>query len=283
MRVDGCTSCRGCSARRPRTSTSSTTCSAGPRIEYVDKQEEASLRVALYATEAARRRLGGLHALRARPVDDHGLCGGLIPFAEFNQFPRNTYQSAMMKQALGVYALNHPMRMDTIAHVMVAPQQPITTTRLDAIVGASDAPAGINAIVVIMCYTGQNQEDSVIVTHTAALDRRACSARSNYRRYRDEEHQNGGTDAERFEHVGHARQRGRQARRQLRHLDDSGIIAVGTRVQPNDVIIGKTVTTTELGEGARRAVKRDKSTTSSTTAAWSTRCCAPPTATAPAW
>jgi len=43
-------------------------------------------------------------------------------------------------------------------------------------------------------------------------------------------------------------------------LDDSGVVPVGTRVRPNDVLISKTVTTTELGEGARRAVKRDKST-----------------------
>ena len=63
----------------------------------------------------------------------------------------------MMKQALGVYTLNYQTRMDTIAHVMVAPQRPLVTTRLDAVVGASDAPSGVNAVVCIMCYTGQNQ------------------------------------------------------------------------------------------------------------------------------
>jgi len=59
--------------------------------------------------------------------------------------------------------------MDTIAHTLVAPQRPIVTTRMDALVGVSDAPAGVNAIVAIMCYTGQNQEDSVIVNQEGQL------------------------------------------------------------------------------------------------------------------
>lgn len=33
-----------------------------------------------------------------------------------------------------------------------------------------DLPAGINAIVAIMCYTGYNQEDSVIM-NKCAVDR----------------------------------------------------------------------------------------------------------------
>jgi DNA-directed RNA polymerase II subunit RPB2 len=227
-------------------------------LEYVDKQEEASLRVALHAT---RQPDDGWEAYTHCELEASmivGLCGGLIPFAEFNQAPRNTYQSAMMKQALGVYTLNHPIRMDTIAHVMVAPQRPLTTTRLDGIVGASEAPAGVNAMVVVLCYTGQNQEDSIIVNQ-AALDRGMFRS-VKLQTYRDEETQNGGTDAEKIEHVG--RLAGVAGKRDSRYdaLDDTGVVAVGTRVATNDVLIGKTVTTTELGEGARRAVKRDKST-----------------------
>ena len=120
-------------------------------IEYIDKQEEAGLRVALSPLREPER-MGCVHALRLDPSLIVGLCGACIPFPEYNQSPRNTYQSAMMKQALGVYTLNHPLRMDTIAHTMVAPQKPLVTTRMDGMVGVSDAPAGINAIVAIMCY-----------------------------------------------------------------------------------------------------------------------------------
>lgn len=227
-------------------------------IEYVDKQEEASLRVALSPFQTPAEGWKSFTHCELHPCLIAGLSGSLIPFPEFNQSPRNTYQSAMMKQALGVFALNHPVRMDTIAHNMVAPQKPMTTTRMDSLIGASDAPAGINAIVAIMCYTGQNQEDSLIMNRKF-LELGAFRS-VKLQTYRDEERQNGGTDAERFENVGKLNNVAGKRDANYERLDDQGIVNVGTNVSQNDVLISKTVTTTELGEGARKAVKRDKST-----------------------
>jgi DNA-directed RNA polymerase II subunit RPB2 len=227
-------------------------------LEYVDKQEEAGLRVALSPLREPEEGWAAFTHCEVDPSLIMGLCASCIPFADFNQSPRNTYQSAMMKQALGVYTLNNALRMDTIAHTMVTPQKPIVTTRMDALIGVSDAPAGVNAIVAIMCYTGMNQEDSVIVNQ-AALDRGMFRS-VKFQTYRDEERQNGGTDAERFEHVGKLANVAGKRDSNYDCLEDNGVIAVGTRVAPNDVLISKTVTTTELGEGARRAIKRDKST-----------------------
>ena len=223
-------------------------------LEYVDKQEEIELKVGVYLADSLQRNDYTHYELH--PSHINGLCASLIVYPDHNQSPRNCYQSAMGKQAVSVYALNYPRRLDAVAHVLMNGQMPIVTTRIDDILHTSEAPTGCTAIVCIMCYSGFNQEDSLIV-NKSALDRGLFRS-VKYQTYKDEEKTNG-SDTERFEIPLHDECNGMQMGCYDK-LGKDGFVAIGTQVHAGDVIVGKTITTTELGDGARRSVKRDRST-----------------------
>ncbi|KAJ9156196.1 DNA-directed RNA polymerase subunit beta [Pleurostoma richardsiae] len=190
-----------------------------------------------------------------------GICASIIPFPDHNQSPRNTYQSAMGKQAMGVYLTNYSRRMDTMANILYYPQKPLATTRSMEFLKFRELPAGQNAIVAIACYSGYNQEDSVIMNQSS-IDRGLFRSLF-FRSYTDSEKRVGINIVETFEKPF------RSDTLRLKHgtydkLDDDGIIAPGIRVSGEDIIIGKTSPINpdnqELGQRTQAHVKRDAST-----------------------
>ncbi|QIW97967.1 hypothetical protein AMS68_003485 [Peltaster fructicola] len=190
-----------------------------------------------------------------------GVCASIIPFPDHNQSPRNTYQSAMGKQAMGVTLTNYLLRMDTMANVLYYPQKPLATTRSMEFLKFRELPAGQNAIVAIACYSGYNQEDSVIMNQSS-IDRGLFRSLF-YRAYIDQEKRVGMSVVEAFEKPTRSdtlRMKGGTYDK----LDDDGLITPGSRVSGEDIIIGKTAPIApdaeELGQRTKLHVKRDVST-----------------------
>jgi DNA-directed RNA polymerase II subunit RPB2 len=208
-------------------------------IDFLDVEEEESSMIAMKITDLVSHRdycFTYTHC-EIHPAMILGVSASIIPFPDHNQSPRNVYQSAMGKQAIGIYCTNFNMRMDTLAHLLFYPQRPLVVTQSMEFLKFKDLPAGINAIVAIMCYTGYNQEDSVIMNQSS-IDRGMFRS-AFFRTYHSEEKREAKLKKEFFEVPDKKTCAG------LRHgnygkLDKEGIISPGTRVSGDDIIIGKT-------------------------------------------
>jgi len=99
-----------------------------------------------------------------------GVLASCIPFPHLNQAPRNTYQCAMAKQAIGISALNFDKRMDKTAYILNYPTRPLIDTRVMDFLQLNKIPSGCQVHVAIMSYTGYNQEDSILI-NKGAIDR----------------------------------------------------------------------------------------------------------------
>lgn len=231
-------------------------------IEYVDKDEERELRVAVTPAELAAWQPGsGVGAVAApRPythVEIHptsilGHCTMQIPYADRNQAPRNIYQASMGKQAVAVPSLAYDTRLDAQMHVPYYTQKPLAQTGCEI----ADFGMGVNAIVAIMMYTGNNQEDSLIM-NKAFVERGGF--RSTYFSVHSAEEKSMGADTECFENPNSSPLCIGRKQADYSKLDNVGTVSVGATITDGTAIIGKTMSTPKFHTGRRVTVKRDRS------------------------
>eukprot|EP00730_Choanoeca_flexa_P002715 TRINITY_DN11144_c0_g1_i2.p1 TRINITY_DN11144_c0_g1~~TRINITY_DN11144_c0_g1_i2.p1 ORF type:complete len:1157 (+),score=338.60 TRINITY_DN11144_c0_g1_i2:119-3589(+) len=135
-------------------------------VEYLDVNEENDSLIALYE----RNITADSTHLEIEPFTILGACAGLIPYPDHNQSPRNTYQCAMGKQAMGVIAYNYQKRIDTLLYSLVYPMRPTVKTKTIELINFEKLPAGQNPIVAVMSFSGYDIEDATIINR-ASLDR----------------------------------------------------------------------------------------------------------------
>lgn len=68
----------------------------------------------------------------------------------------------MIMQAMGAIAYNQLNRFDTVLYLLTYPQKPLVKTRTIEMIHFEQLPAGHNAIVAVMSYSGYDIEDALV-------------------------------------------------------------------------------------------------------------------------
>ncbi|RNF01617.1 DNA-directed RNA polymerase III 130 kDa polypeptide [Trypanosoma rangeli] len=135
-------------------------------VEFIDVNEANDCLIAVYLKDIETYTTH----LEVEPLSLLGVVAGIIPFPHHNQSARNTFQSAMGKQALGTIAYNQYIRTDTVLMIGAYPQRPLCRTKAMNLTNYEKLGAGINAMVCVMSYSGYDIEDAQVYNR-CSLDR----------------------------------------------------------------------------------------------------------------
>ena len=202
-------------------------------MEYLDAEEEENAYIALTLDEVTPEHT----YLEIATYTILGICASTIPYPEHNQSPRNSYEAAMAKQALGIYSTNFLHRVDTRSHVLHYPQMPLIQTKPMEIIGYKHRPSGQNCLVAVLSFEGYNMEDALIFNKASV--ERGMGRSTFYRIYEAECRQYLGGLKDKFI-VPEPGIRGYRGEQYYRLIEPDGIISPEVDVVGGDVLIGRT-------------------------------------------
>ena len=223
-------------------------------IEYVDSYEQNSSMIAMKMSDLNKS--NGDYIIKYSHCEIHpstifGILASCIPFPDSNQSPRNTYQSAMGKQAIGMYVTNYDNRMDKTAYVLSYSMRPLVETRIMNIIKLNNIPSGQQVIVAIASHTGYNQEDSILFNQ-GAIDRGLFLA-TIFHTEKDEDKKLFGNQEIRCKPNNQTTKNMKFAN--YEKLDNQGVIPENTIVKDRDVIIGKILPIKENKNDYTKSIK----------------------------
>ena len=223
-------------------------------LEYVDSYEQNNALIAMKVNDLNNSNNNNMYHYshcEIHPSTIFGILASCIPFPDSNQSPRNTYQSAMGKQAIGMYVTNYDNRMDKTAYVLTYPMRPLVETRIMNIIKLNNIPSGQQVIVAIMSHTGYNQEDSLLF-NKGAIDRGLFLA-TIYHTEKDEDKKLFGTEEMRCKPDKSKTKNIKFAN--YDKLNNQGIVPENSLIEDRDIIIGKVIPIKENKNDFTKTVK----------------------------
>jgi len=223
-------------------------------IEYVDSYEQNNSMIAMTDKNLYKKNDKYIYHYthcEIHPSSIFGILASCIPFPENNQSPRNTYQSAMGKQAIGMYLTNFNNRMDKTAYVLSYPMRPLVDTRIMNIIQLNNIPSGEQVIVAIASHTGYNQEDSILF-NKGSIDRGLFLA-TIYHTEKDEDKKINGNEEIRCKPDVNKTKNMKFAN--YDKINSYGVVNENTLINDRDIIISKVIPIKENKNDYTKTIK----------------------------
>jgi DNA-directed RNA polymerase II subunit RPB2 len=210
-------------------------------IDYIDPSESENAMILLGLDDPKKDMLQYTH-LEIHESLIFGVMSNQIIYPENNPPTRNAFSCGQSKQAVSLYHTNYNVRMDKTAVVLNNGQKPLVKSRFMEYINEEENPYGENAIVAIMCYTGYNVEDAVLINEASI--QRGLFNTTYYTVYEshEESSKNANTIVDkRFTNIENEENvRGTKPGYDYSKLDKFGIIKENTPVDDKTVLIGLT-------------------------------------------
>lgn len=201
-------------------------------IEFLDSEEEENAYIALRPEFVTQEHTH----LELDPAAILGVSASFIPYPEYNRGDRVNYGAKMVGQSIGLFTTNFLERVDTKANVMTYPQQPLVQTHAHKLINYHSHPNGMNIVIAISSFDGYNMEDAVVVN--ASSLQRGLFWSYLYRTYEAEQKRYLGGQEDIIA-IPKAGVRGYAGEDAYKHLPEDGIINPETKVNSDDVLIGR--------------------------------------------
>jgi DNA-directed RNA polymerase II subunit RPB2 len=211
-------------------------------IDYIDTSESEDVLICLNMKTLESEGSQKYSHIEIHESLIFGMMCNLIPFPQNNPATRNSFSCGQSKQSVSLYHTNYQVRMDKSAVVLANPQIPLIKTRYMKTINGEENMYGENTIVAIMCFTGYNVEDAVLINEGAI--KRGLFRTTYYSTYETHEEKvmnsEGKVETEKiFTNIENATDIiGTKPDYEYNHLDQYGIVREGTEIHDKMVLIG---------------------------------------------
>lgn len=214
-------------------------------IEYVDPYETNENYVSFYGGNdlVAEHTHCEIH-----PSTMFGFVGNMIPFANYNQSPRNQLSCSQSKQGIGYYSTQFANRFDTYGTQMCYSEAPIARTMYYDLIADGNMAYGTNVIVALASFDGYNMDDGILFNKSSV--ERGMFNHLSFKTYDAAEEKDPDTGA--ITRIGTPSKitnwMSLRPGVDYSMLDDDGIVKEGSIINSSTVLVGRYTTFHETGQ-----------------------------------